>query len=343
MTNDLPSLRTALQIASSCLLIYNSSASNTRTATSATFIALKASATAISSRASFFRFVSFLIPAVSTNCTNVSFQYHSMAIASRVRPGVEPAKTRSCSKRALTNELFPTFCRPMTAICRALQSSVVSNNFVFKLQSEFVSINALYFSSFRCSINVATSPKPSPCSADIGIALPKPNRSTSRRFSMTIESSSCAHESPSNLFATTTTFEILPSFRSHRAVVIKSWVTPTLASHNNRTRSLSRAASRVCSIIARPTESLFDFEVRTWIRSPSTPAVSIKVNSVPPILPQHSRRSRVVPGMGETIAPPLEICLLEIRPLILDTLFPPWLPFFRRLLPNLYVLFRSLH
>mmetsp|Transcript_15187 Transcript_15187/g.32649 ORF Transcript_15187/g.32649 Transcript_15187/m.32649 type:complete len:217 (-) Transcript_15187:526-1176(-) len=192
---------------------------------------------------------------------------------------------------------------------------------------------------------------PSPCSADIGIASPNPSRRTSWRCSSTGESSFCAHESPSSLLATTTTLltllllpsssasassvvllAILPSFRSHRAVAIRSWVTPTRASHSNSTRSLCLAASSVCSIMARsiagpsscrcaslslPPESalpppLGDTSAR--IRSPSTPAVSIRTNPVPPILPQHSRRSRVVPATGDTMASPLDTRLLDILP-----------------------------
>mmetsp|Transcript_22130 Transcript_22130/g.61574 ORF Transcript_22130/g.61574 Transcript_22130/m.61574 type:complete len:216 (+) Transcript_22130:2086-2733(+) len=116
MTNDRPSFKTALHSASSCRCMYISSASNTNTATSATFIARKASATAMSSIESSMRFVSFRIPAVSTNCTSLSSHIHSTAIASRVRPGVGPARTRLFFTSVLTKVLLPTFCRPMIAI-----------------------------------------------------------------------------------------------------------------------------------------------------------------------------------------------------------------------------------
>mmetsp|Transcript_15187 Transcript_15187/g.32646 ORF Transcript_15187/g.32646 Transcript_15187/m.32646 type:complete len:271 (-) Transcript_15187:1243-2055(-) len=142
ITRDRPSSRTALHSASSCRCTYNSSASSTRTATSATFMALKASATAMSSMASSFveRFASFRIPAVSTNrtsccccccalscpscCRPWCSQYHSTAMASRVRPGVGPARTRLSWTRVLTRVLFPTFCRPMMAIWSGLLSLV---------------------------------------------------------------------------------------------------------------------------------------------------------------------------------------------------------------------------
>mmetsp|Transcript_7391 Transcript_7391/g.18331 ORF Transcript_7391/g.18331 Transcript_7391/m.18331 type:complete len:203 (-) Transcript_7391:180-788(-) len=128
-----------------------------------------------------------------------------------------------------------------------------------------------------------------------------------------------AHRSPSSLFAKMTisrlrsdeeesppplSFSTWLIFLSHRIVSERSDVTPSLASNMSNTRSLSLAASIVCRIIAASIPILFLFPNAASILSPSTPAVSISRKYVPPIRPTHSRRSRVVPATGVTMAPP---------------------------------------
>mmetsp|Transcript_2443 Transcript_2443/g.5294 ORF Transcript_2443/g.5294 Transcript_2443/m.5294 type:complete len:294 (-) Transcript_2443:317-1198(-) len=278
-TNDRPSRTTASAIASSWRCMYCACASKTKTATSASFIARIASKTARSSISlDLSRFIPRLIPAVSTICTGRLFQSHWTDIESRVRPGIEPAMTRSSPSKLFTRVDFPTFWRPKIASCRGFSS------FSFPFASGPLSSSSngnpslTRFSRVNLSMTSAISIIPSPCSALIGIGSPKPARETSARLSSTTPSSADAHLSPSNLFAKITisrcsdcvviaslsfpfepqavAFVLILNFRSHLTVSKRSDVTPNRASNISRTKSERFAASMVCRIMA-PSKDVF--------------------------------------------------------------------------------------
>ena len=167
--------------------------------------------------------------------------------------------------------------------------------------------------------------------------------------------------------------------RNQRDVSIKSFVIPTFASIIKNITSDAFAASNVCSIIANsiwPSSCRAScsvrrrcscrsilrlylilvlpfarcFETQPFIRLPLIPAVSINLNIVPPILPQHSLLSRVVPATSETTASLLPSFIRRcfpwpnfLRPLKLPA--PPLfvLLFLLLSLPKRYALFNCLH
>ena len=153
ITNARPSCITSLAMWISCRCKYWACASSTKTTTSATLIARNAFATDISSTVWLAReyvevhkssgsglvyppppppppplpypgrCLILRMPAVSTNWIGRPFQDQSTAIASRVKPGVEPVITLSCCKIVFTNVDFPTLGRPTIANCNGFSST----------------------------------------------------------------------------------------------------------------------------------------------------------------------------------------------------------------------------
>ena len=106
----------------------------------------------------------------------------------------------------------------------------------------------------------ATSVIPSPCSEEIGIASPKPQREISARLSSIMRLSVEAQQSPSSLFGSRTrsrccfsssgeSFDKWMIFQSHRIVLARTDVTPILASNKSNTRSDLPSASIFCRIM----------------------------------------------------------------------------------------------
>mmetsp|Transcript_34488 Transcript_34488/g.79718 ORF Transcript_34488/g.79718 Transcript_34488/m.79718 type:complete len:245 (-) Transcript_34488:565-1299(-) len=210
----------------------------------------------------------------------------------------------------------------MMASCRGRQASFLSSCFV-PSSSIWSEGNMPIRSNFCCPaswIIAAISAIPSPCWALMGTGSPKPALDASSRKSSTGDSSR-DQASPSSLFASRRTEE--PSRmvrRRRRQASKKSAVNPTRPSNMSRTRSAEDAAAAVCAAmavcIARPETSMPSppprfllFRRRRRGAEParattSKPAVSCRTNSTDPRRPSQVRRSRVVPGVELTIAPP---------------------------------------
>ncbi len=207
-------------------------------------------------------------PAVSTSRTGRPSQSQSTEIASRVMPASGPVSRRSSPISWLTSVDLPAFGRPTMAIFsgEAPASASASSS----------AGRAASSASNRSDI-------PSPCSAEIATASPKP--------SLKASSAPTSPALPSALLATSTTG--LPRLRSTSPNTSSNGVTPSRASNTNSAMSASSSAS---SVWRRMRAS------RLSPSSSSNPAVSISSRSMSPSRPVPKRRSRVTPGRSSTSA-----------------------------------------
>jgi len=111
-TRPLPSVTTRYAIAASCLVTPICAS----TTSSTTFDLPSARRAYDTERASSGVVMSHtpqrLMPAVSTSLTVLPSYSHSTSVASRVRPGVGPARTRSVPSSVFVRVLLPTLGRP---------------------------------------------------------------------------------------------------------------------------------------------------------------------------------------------------------------------------------------